>query len=151
VRHLSSSHGVTVNSASVSYNISHIFTRAYSRPDLTRWRHVLDSVRHCEHGSVTARVNTDSAWFPCRFFYLLLFLLARLHPTRARASYRPVGLALWDSCGELLPTSLLPTARGVPKWSPIQVLTTPNVRAVLYAGSGLTTGWSPEHGIVPTV
>jgi hypothetical protein len=32
--------------------------------------------------------------------------LARLHPLRARASYRPVGLALWDSWGELIPKSL---------------------------------------------
>jgi hypothetical protein len=30
--------------------------------------------------------------------------LARLHPLRARASYRPVGLALWDSWGELTGT-----------------------------------------------
>jgi hypothetical protein len=32
--------------------------------------------------------------------------LARLHPLRARASYSPVGLALWNSWGQLIPVSL---------------------------------------------
>jgi hypothetical protein len=40
-------------------------------------------------------------------WYKLKLKLARLHPIRARASYRPVGLALWDSWGELIPKSFL--------------------------------------------
>jgi hypothetical protein len=33
--------------------------------------------------------------------------LPQLHPLRARALYRSVGLALWDSWGELIPKSFM--------------------------------------------
>jgi hypothetical protein len=33
--------------------------------------------------------------------------LARLHPIKARASYRPVGLALWDSWGVPIPKNYI--------------------------------------------
>jgi hypothetical protein len=74
-------------------------------------------------------IRRTSAWCSAMLWKLKL-KLARLHPTRARASYRPVGLALWDSWGELIPKSFLPTARGVLKRSPIQVLTTPILTGV---------------------